>query len=210
MSKASKVAIICSAIVIVIVLVTVLLFSYNTDLFVNKNRKELTLQLNDRSITIPLEHKYSFYTPTVRVLKTEKTINEIICMFTENINDKKDKIVVKMIDQIAFLYLYTDNVFAQSIFIEPYGAKKDELRVGVNEFVPLCLFGSVEHFNELFQDKDKLVDGGIYNLQEKHYPNSLQMLREYLSHIYDIKNYDVGSISLVVENKNIKLKDISS
>ena len=194
------------AIVIIVYITLVLLYMYGFDLFSNKNTETLSLDLNDRTITIPLEHEEMFSTPTICCFKSDKNIDEIFQMFTENINANEDEMIMEIIGEVSFLYLYTDDTFIQSIFIEPFGEKDAELRIGVNEFIPSCLFDSGNDFSELFQDKEKLKDGGVYSLEDKLYPDSMLMLSEYLSQIYDITNYTDNSISLIVDNKNIILE----
>lgn len=182
-----------------------LLFAYRTDLFVKNNRDELTMELSNRAITIPLKHTYSFTSPTTVILKTNNPVKEI-CEMYKNSLLPNEKLTTKEINKITFIYFYVNDTFVQSIYIEPYGENKSELRIGVNIFIPPCLYEGGSNFSALFQDKQKLIDGHTYELTEKKYGDSSYMLKEYLMEIYEISDYNSKEISIIIDKKSITLK----
>lgn len=203
-----KITVIIAIIVLAVILLAIvigLLFAYRMDLFIDKNRDSLKLELKDRDITIPLKHKYEFTSPGICIFESNVSIDDICKMFDKSIN-ANDEIVTRKIGEVYFLYLYTDGVFVQSLFIEHYGDQNNRYRIGVNAFIPVCLYNESDNFEELFQDPNKLVDGGVYTLEGNSYENSFGMLCEYLSYSYVIKSFDDTSVSLIIDNKNITIK----
>lgn len=131
MKKKTKIIITLAVLIVISLSIVIgLLFAYKTELFVDKNRDTLELELKDREIAIPLEHKYSYTSPQLCIFESKVAISSMCQMFVDNIGEN-DNMIVKIVDEVWFLYLYTDNVFVQSIFIEPYGGKENNYRIGV-------------------------------------------------------------------------------
>lgn len=208
MTKTKKMTI--SIIVLAVIVISViigLLFAYRMDLFIDKNRDSLTLELNDRKISVPLNHKYSFTSPQFCIFECDASLEDICKLFENNINDN-DTLKVKQIGDIAFMYLYTDGIFVQSIFLQLYGDKNNNYRIGVNTFIPPCLYEESKDAEELFQNPSDLIDGKEYVLGKGLYENSFVILRQYLEEIYTIESYDDSTINIIVDGKKIILKEV--
>lgn len=205
--KAKSTLYILVTLFIVISIVILLLFSFRPDLFVNRNCDKLSLELNDRIITIPLKYKYMAYaySPKHCIFETDKSVDDIFLLFSKSINDN-DRIERVTSCEMTFLYLYTDGVFVQGISIEPYGDNDKYLRICVIQFIPPTLYDVGDNFEALFQDESKLVDGSTYELSGKTYPDSFDITKDYFSHIYDIEVLDDTSIEMNVDGKKIILR----
>lgn len=210
MKKQAKIALyIFITLIIIISIIVLLLFSFRPDLFINRNCDELSLELDDRIITIPLKCKYMpyAYSPQHCIFETDKNIDDIFLLFSKSVNDN-DRIEKVTSYGMTFLYLYTDDVFVQGMSIEPYGDNNRYLRICVIQFIPPTLYDMSDNFEALFQDKSKLVDGNIYELSGKTYPDSFNMMKDYFSHIYETEVLDDTSIKINVDGKKIILRYI--
>ncbi len=211
MTKRAKI-LLCGGItgIIVIAILILLIFSYRPDLFVRRECDTLSLELRERTISIPLKHKYvsGGYSPTHRIFESKESVDDIFLLFSKSVNEN-DRIEKATSGKTTFLYLYTDDSFMQGISIEPYGDRERYLKICVIEFVPPTLYDHGDDFEALFQDKSKLADGETYELMDRNYPDSFDMMKDYFSHIYELEVLGDTSITINVDGKKIILKEVS-